>query len=54
MTKKIRTYSASLKAIAVKKIADNNGNVSVTTKQPYGYERLYTYRVRICHQQVYD
>ena len=33
MTKKVRTYSAALKAEAVKKIADNNGNVSATAKQ---------------------
>ena len=33
MTKKIRTYSATFKAEAVKKIADNNGNVSATAKQ---------------------
>ena len=33
MTKKIRTYSAAFKAEAVKKIADNDGNVSVTAKQ---------------------
>lgn len=33
MTKKIRTYSASFKAIAVKKIADNDGNISATAKQ---------------------
>lgn len=33
MTKKIRTYSTEFKAEAVKKILDNNGNVSVTTKQ---------------------
>ena len=33
MTKKIRTYSAAFKAKAVKKIADNNGNVSATAKQ---------------------
>ena len=33
MTKKIRTYSAAFKAEAVKKIADNNGNVSATAKQ---------------------
>ena len=33
MVKKIRTYSAEFKAEAVKKIADNNGNVSATTKQ---------------------
>ena len=33
MTKKIRTYSAGFKAEAVKKIADNNGNVSATAKQ---------------------
>ena len=33
MTKKIRTYSAAFKAEAVKKIADNNSNVSATIKQ---------------------
>ena len=33
MTKKIRTYSAAFKAEAAKKTADNNGNVSATTKQ---------------------
>ena len=33
MTKKIRTYSGAFKAEAVKKIADNNGNVSATAKQ---------------------
>jgi len=33
MTKKIRTYNAAFKAEAVKKIADNDGNVSVTAKQ---------------------
>ena len=33
MTKKIRTYSAAFKAETVKKIADNNGNVSATAKQ---------------------
>lgn len=33
MTKKVRTYSAAVKAEAVKKIADNNGNVSATAKQ---------------------
>ena len=33
MTKRIRTYSAAFKAEAVKKIADNNGNVSATAKQ---------------------
>ena len=33
MTKKIRTYSAAFKAEAVKKISDNNGNVSATAKQ---------------------
>lgn len=30
MTKKIRTYSAELKAEAIKKIVDNNGNISDT------------------------
>ena len=30
MVKKIRTYSTQFKAEAVKKIADNNGNVSAT------------------------
>ena len=33
MTKKIRTYSAAFKAEAVKKISDNNGNISATAKQ---------------------
>ena len=33
MTKKIKTYSAEFKAEAVKKIADNNGNISATAKQ---------------------
>ncbi len=33
MTKKIRTYSAEFKAEAVKKISDNNGNISATAKQ---------------------
>ena len=33
MTKKIRTYSTEFKAEAVKKIADNNGNISATAKK---------------------
>ena len=33
MTKKIRTYSAEFRAEAVKKILDNDGNVSATAKQ---------------------
>ena len=33
MTNKIRTYSTEFKAEAVKKIANNNGNVSATAKQ---------------------
>ena len=33
MTKNIRTYSTEFKAEAVKKIADNNGNISATAKQ---------------------
>ncbi len=33
MTKKIKTYSTKLTAEAVKKIADNNGNISATAKQ---------------------
>ncbi len=33
MTKKIRTYSIEFKAEAVKKITDNNGNISATAKQ---------------------
>ena len=33
MTKKVRTYSDEFKAEAVKKIADNNGNISATAKQ---------------------
>ena len=33
MAKKVRTYSDEFKAEAVKKIADNNGNISATAKQ---------------------
>ena len=33
MNKKIRTYSDEFKAEAVRKIADNNGNISATAKQ---------------------
>jgi transposase len=33
MSKKTRTYSAEFKAEAVKKIADNSGNISATAKQ---------------------
>ncbi|MDN5802963.1 MAG: transposase, partial [Psychrobacter sp.] len=33
MVNKIRTYSTEFKAEAVKKIADNNGNISATAKQ---------------------
>lgn len=33
MTKKTRTYSTEFKAEAVKKIADNNSNISATAKQ---------------------
>ena len=33
MTKKIRTYSTEFRAEAVKKIADNSGNISATAKQ---------------------
>ena len=33
MTKKVRTYSDEFKAEAVKKISDNNGNISATAKQ---------------------
>ena len=33
MTKKVRTYSTEFKAEAVKKITDNNGNISATAKQ---------------------
>ena len=33
MTKKVRTYSDEFKAEAVKKITDNNGNISATAKQ---------------------
>ena len=33
MAKKLRTYSNEFKAEAVKKIADNNGNISTTAKQ---------------------
>ena len=33
MTKKMQSYSAEFKAEAVKKIADNNGNLSATARQ---------------------
>ena len=33
MTKKVRTYCDEFKAEAVKKIADNSGNISATAKQ---------------------
>lgn len=33
MTKKIRTYSTEFKTEAVKKIAENNGNISATAEQ---------------------
>ncbi len=33
MTKKLRTYSDEFKAEAVKRTADNNGNISATAKQ---------------------
>ena len=33
MTKKVRSYSDEFKDEAVKKIADNNGNISATAKQ---------------------
>ena len=33
MVKKVRTYSNEFKAEAVKKITDNNGNISATAKQ---------------------
>ncbi|WP_413520386.1 IS3 family transposase [Psychrobacter glacincola] len=33
MTKKVRTYSDEFKAEAIKKISDNNGNISATAKQ---------------------
>ena len=33
MTKKMQSYSAEFKAEAVKKIADNNGNLSTTARQ---------------------
>jgi len=33
MNKKARTYSTEFKAEAVKKIADNSGNISATAKQ---------------------
>ena len=33
MTNKIRTYSTEFKAEAVKKTADNDGNISATAKQ---------------------
>ena len=33
MTKKVRSYRDEFKAEAVKKIVDNNGNISATAKQ---------------------
>ncbi|MEC5211264.1 transposase [Psychrobacter sp. PL15] len=33
MTKKMRIYSSEFKAKAVKKMANNNGNISATAKQ---------------------
>ena len=33
MAKKVRTYSDEFKSEAVKKVADNNGNISATAKQ---------------------
>ena len=33
MNKKIRTYSTEFKTEAVKKIAENNGNISATAEQ---------------------
>lgn len=33
MTKKMQSYSTEFKAEAVKKIADNNGNVRATAQQ---------------------
>jgi len=33
MVKKVRTYSDEFKAEAIKKIADNKGNISATAKQ---------------------
>ena len=33
MVKKIRTYSEEFESEAVKKISDNNGNISATAKQ---------------------
>ena len=33
MTKKVRSYSDEFKSEAVKKVADNNGNISATAKQ---------------------
>lgn len=33
MTKKFRTYSVAFKAEAVKKIADNNGNLNASARQ---------------------
>ena len=37
MTKKVRTYSDEFKAEAVKKISDNNGNISATAKHLVSY-----------------
>ncbi len=42
MVKKIRTYSEEFKAEAVKKISDNNGNISATAKQLKPYRTVTT------------
>ncbi len=51
MTKKVRTYSDEFKAEAVKKIADNNGNISATAKQ-LGIA-MQTEPPRIYRRQIY-
>ena len=40
MTKKVRTYSDEFKSEAVKKVADNNGNISATAKQGIAMQTL--------------
>ena len=47
MTKKTRTYSTEFKAEAVKKIVDNNGNVSATTHSVSSQHTLITTRVKV-------
>lgn len=47
MTKKTRTYSTEFKAEAVKKIVDNNGNVSATTHSVSSHHTLIAIRFKV-------